>query len=130
VRPATHRHFFATHEPIPATACEDKEQFLQFLQVFLKKYIDAPEVIFRDSLIYTRSGKLAWRLIFLFILRAADINNLDFFKVISRQFFTIFLPLRPFFKTVSKILNRNACHFSLSLSLSQCPRNAALSALS
>jgi hypothetical protein len=45
------------------------------------------------------------RLIFLkFILRAADISNLEFFKVISLPLFTTFLAIQPLFKTVLKIL--------------------------
>jgi hypothetical protein len=45
-------------------------------------------------------------------LRAADISNLEFFKVISLQFFTVFPALQPLFKTVLKILNRNVKIFS------------------
>jgi hypothetical protein len=59
---------------------------------------------------YTRSGKYISRLIIQkFILRGADISNLEFFKVISLQFFTVFSALWPLFKTVFKIQNRNAC---------------------
>jgi hypothetical protein len=47
----------------------------------------------------------------IFILRAADINNLEFFKVISLQFFIMFPALRPLFKTVFKILNKNIKFF-------------------
>jgi hypothetical protein len=39
-----------------------------------------------------------------FILKAADISNLEFFKVISFQFLTMSPALQPLFRTVFKIL--------------------------
>jgi hypothetical protein len=41
----------------PSVVCGDGKE--QDQQVFLKKCIDASEVIFRDSVTYARSGKLA-----------------------------------------------------------------------
>jgi hypothetical protein len=44
---------------------------------------------------------------FRFILEAADVRNLDPFKVISLYLLTMILALQPLFNTVFKILNTN-----------------------
>jgi hypothetical protein len=60
LRRVTIQNLVGTHRLNSGTAsvvCGDGEE--QDQQVFLKKCIDASEVIFRDSVTYTRSGKLA-----------------------------------------------------------------------
>jgi hypothetical protein len=55
-------------------------------------------------------GQIGFETNFLnFVLRAADVRSLEFFEVISFQFFTTFPTLLPLFKTVFKILNRIVC---------------------
>jgi hypothetical protein len=58
-----------------------------------------------------RVGQINFETDFLKSLRAADISILEFFKIISHLFFTMFPVLWSLFKTVFKILEMNVSKF-------------------